>query len=174
MKNSYYYLVASLPMLHFGMKPPFSYSDFLEACSLGLNQDDMDILANLSTLRESGSRSALLKKQEGFNRRLRNELVRTRAAKKGKDPNKYLRGDSGVDPFIAPLAHWAVNQDSPREAELYLDRVRWEKIEELKAGHYFDTEYLAAYGIQLQILERWDRINSGNGMKVLEGLVGKI
>ncbi len=174
MKNSYYYIVASLPMLHFGMKPPLSYPDFLGSCASELNQDDMDILREPDSHRESGSRSVLLKEWENFNRSLMNELVRTRAVKKGKDPNKYLRGDSGVDPFIAPLTHWAVNQDSPMEAELYLDRARWDKIEEIKTGHYFDLEYLIAYGLQLKILERWNRINSADGVKVLEGLAEKI
>jgi len=154
-------------MLHFGMKPPFSYLDFLDSCASELNQEDMDIL------REFDPCNVLLKEWENFNRSLRNELVRTRAAKKAKDPNKYLRGDNGIDPFIAPLAHWAVNQDSPLEAELYLDRARWDKIEEIKTGHYFDIEYLVAYGLQLKILERWHNINSADGVKVLEGLTGK-
>jgi len=177
-KNSYYYIIASLPMLHFGMKPPFSYPDFLEACGSELNQDDMDILARLSIepsdLWESDSHSALLKEWKRFNKSLANELVRTRAVKQGKDPNKYLRGSDGLDPFIAPLAHWAAHQNSPMEAELYLDKIRWEKIEEVKAGHYFDIEYLIAYGIELRILERWARINSGEGAKVLEGFTGNI
>jgi hypothetical protein len=176
MKNSYYYLIASLPMLHFGMKPPVFYPDFLEACSSELNQDDMGILVNLSIepSMDIEDKLPLLKEWKSFNRGLGNELVRTRAAKKGKDPNKYLRGNEGLDPFIAPLAHWAVNQDSPAEAELYLDRARWEKIEEIKTGHYFDIEYLAAYGLQLKILERWHRINSSEGVKVLERLAGKL
>lgn len=155
-------------MLHFGMKPPLSYSDFLDACASELSQDDMNIL------RESSSGNVLLKKWGDFNKSLKNELVRTRAARKGKDPNKYLREDNGIDPFIAPLAHWAVNQDSPIEAELYLDRVRWDKIEDIKTGHYFDVEYLVAYGLQLKILERWHSVNSADGVKVLEGLAKKI
>ncbi len=153
-------------MLQFGMKPPISYSDFLEQCAQQLNQDEMNALKE--------DKSLLLKKWKIFDISLRNELVRTRAVKKGKDPNNYLRGSGGIDPFIAPLAHWAANQDSPMESELYLDKIRWEKIEEIKSGHYFDMEYLAAYGLQLQILERWDRINSSDGMKILEGLTEKI
>lgn len=155
-------------MLHFGMKPPLSYADFLDSCASELTQSGMDIL------RETDYNNNFLKEWESFNRGLNNELVRTRAAKKGKDPNKYLREDSGMNPFIAPLAHWSVNQDSPMEAELYLDRVRWDKIEEIKTGHYFDIEYLLAYGLQLRILERWHRINSADGVKVLETLTGKI
>lgn len=153
-------------MLQFGMKPPLSYSNFLEQCAQELSPRETEELKE--------ERIPLLKKWKIFDISLRNELVRTRAVKKGKDPNNYLRASDGIDPFIAPLAHWAVNQDSPMDAERYLDRIRWEKIEEIKTGHYFDTEYLAAYGLQLQILERWDRINSGDGMKILEGLTEKI
>lgn len=149
-------------MLQFGMKPPVSYSDFLEKCSYELSPDDMDALKE--------NKTSLSEKWNIFDRSLRNELVRMRALKRDKDPNNYLRGDEGADPFIEPLAHWAVNHDSPMEVEKYLDRIRWEKIEEIKAGHYFDIEYLAAYGLWLQMLERWERINSGDGMKILETL----
>lgn len=163
-------------MLHFGMKPPISYLDFLGACSSELNQDDINILEELSMEPsvDTENKLPLLREWKTFNRSLGNELVRIRAVKKGKDPNKYLRGENTSDLFIVPLAHWAVNQDSPMEAELYLDRARWEKIEEIKTGHYFDMEHLIAYGIQLKILERWHRINSLDGSKVLEGLTGKI
>jgi len=163
-------------MLHFGMKSPFSYSDFLETCSPELDRDDTDMLAKLSIKLslDIDDKLPLLKEWKRFNRSLGNELARVRAVKKLKDPNKYLRGEDGLDPFIAPLAHWAVNQSSPVEAELYLDKIRWEKIEEIKTGHYFDIEYLASYALQLQILERWHRINSRDGMKILEGLAGKI
>lgn len=163
-------------MLQFGMKLPFSYEGFLERCRLELNQEDMDALARVSIEPsvDIEDKLPLLKEWKRFNRSLKNELARTRAIKKGRDPNKYLRGNDGLDPFIAPLAHWAINQDSPMETEAYLDRIRWEKIEEIKTGHYFDIECLAAYGLQLKILERWQRINSGEGTKVLEGLRGKI
>jgi hypothetical protein len=158
MKNSHYYFIASLPMLQFGIKPPISYVDFIEECGHEINWDEI----------------SLLKKWKIFDTGLRNELARTRAVKRGKNPDNYLRDSDSVDPFIAPLAHWAVNHDSPMDAEKYLDKIRWEKIEEIKSGNYFDTEYLAAYGLQLQILERWDRINSGDGMKILQRLTEKI
>jgi len=163
-------------MLQFGMKLPFTYSDFLEQCKQELSRDDMDILerASIEPSIDVEDKIPLLKKWKDFDRSLRNELVRLRAVKKGKDSANYLRGNDELDPFIAPLAHWAMNQDSPMEAEKYLDKIRWEKMEEIKAGHYFDIEYLAVYCLQLQILERWDRINSGDGMKALERMAGKI
>ena len=58
----------------------------------------------------------------------------------------------------------------PLEAELYLDRIRWEKLEELEKNHYFDITYLVAYALKLQILERWDRINSIGGDEAMQKL----
>lgn len=153
-------------MLQFGMKPPLSHKDFLEECRRQLSAGDM---ANLEK-----NTVGLSKEWNIFDISLRNELVRLRSAKKGKNPDNYLRGTKETNPFTEPMAHWAVNQDSPMDAEKYLDKIRWEKIEDIKRGHYFDTDYLAAYGIQLRILERWDRIDSGGGMKILEELTGKI
>ena len=163
-------------MLQFGMKPPFTYSDFLEKCGLELGKEDRDILkrASMKPSEDAEDKLPLLEEWKTFDRNLRNELVKIRADKKGKDQAGYLRGSAGFDPFIAPLAHWAMNQDSPMDGELYLDKVRWEKMEEIKTGHYFDIEYLTVYCLQLQILERWNRINSGDGMKALERMAGKI
>lgn len=148
-------------MLEFGMKPPFSHEEFLERCRGQLSARDIGIV------RETGSRAWKM-----FERTLRNELARNRAIRMHKDPQQHVREDIRFDPFIAPFSHWAVSQDSPLDAELYLDRVRWEKLDELAVGHYFDIEILVIYSLKLKILERWDRINSGTGMDVLGNLLG--
>jgi hypothetical protein len=163
-------------MLQFGMKLPLHHSDLIEQCGYELTKDDMNVLrrAVIEPSIDIEDGSLWLREWKLFDRNLRNELTRARAIKKGKDPNNYLRSSDGIDSFIAPVIHWAMSQESPMEAELYLDKIRWEKIEDMKAGHYFDMGHLLAYSIQLQILERWDKINSGDGMKILERLVGKI
>ena len=83
-------------MLHFGMKPPFSYSDFLERCRQEIDADGIDTLERVSIESSIDIKDKLpvLETWKNFNRRLRNELARTRAVKKGKDPNKYLRGSN--------------------------------------------------------------------------------
>jgi len=168
--REYYYLIASLPMLEFGMKMPFSYSDFLIQCREQLSPTDIGIIERITIGPFETIEDPLSTFQEWkrFDRALRNEIVRYRAARKAKDPIQYLRGENYPDPFVSGFAHLAVNQDSPIEAELYLDRVRWEKIEELESGHYFDIGYLVTYALRLQILERWDRINSDSGTEILQ------
>ena len=158
--REYYYIVSSLPMLEFGEKPTISYEDFLNSCRTQLSPCDMEIIEKADEWKEWGR----------FSIALRNEIAVFRAAKKSKDPAKYIHGDDNRDPLLIPSAHWAVNLDSPLEAERFLDQLRWEKLEELSKGHYFDIDFLVTYALKLQILERWQTINSQDGMQVLESL----
>ncbi len=162
--SQYYYFIASLPMLEFGMKTPISYEDFLTRCKEQISDRDLEIIKGALI-------SSTLREWKDFDTDLRNEIARARANKKAKDLDKYIRGENYLNPFMAGIAHWAVSQESPEEAELYLDRIRWERIEELKKGHYFDIDFLSAYALQLQILERWDNINKEGGMQVLQEMV---
>jgi len=174
MKIQYYYLVASLPMLEFGMNAPFSYKDFVSLCKGQLLSSDMEVIERASILptEDIKDSSPTLQEWKRFDITLRNELVKSRAHKHGKDPIQYMRGDH-QDPFISHFTQYIVTEDSPIEAESSVDRKRWEKLEELKIGHYFDIDFLISYALQLQILERWNRINSSGGMEALQGLVQK-
>ena len=170
--SAYYYLVSSLPMLEFGGKIPVPYGEFLNRCHGQLDATDMKIIerARIGAFEDISDKCRVLKEWKEFETDIRNEIVRYRAAKFSKDPARYIRGDGYPNPFVAGFAHWAVNQDSPLEAELYLDRVRWNRIEELEKGHYFYIESLIAYALKLQILERWQTINKEGGMQVLQEL----
>lgn len=170
--GQYYYLIASLPMLEFRMKPPFSYAVFLSACSEWVSSTDMGIVrrANTAPCENADDGSSILRGWKGFDIVLRNETARQRARRRGKDPGSYIREGGYADSSVIALAQWAVNQDSPLEAELALDRFRWEKLEELEKGHYFDIDFLIIYALKLQILKRWERIDSEGGMEVLAAL----
>jgi len=171
--REYYYLVASLPILEFGTKPPMSYMDFLKKCHGQLCSDDMRIIgkAKIEPSEERGKSCGVLKEWEGFETALRNEIARQRALRLTKDHAKYIRGEDYSNPFESVFAHWAVSQDSPMGAELYLDRVRWEKIEEFSKGHYFDIDFLITYALKLQILERWQNINKRAGTEILQDMI---
>lgn len=175
MTRSYYYFIATLPMLEFGAKAAFSYEDFLARAKEQLSDFDMDIIkrAKLGPFEDAKDSLAALREWKDFEITLRNELARHRAAKLTKDFSKFARGEHYIEPFISGFAHWAVNQESPLEAELYLDRTRWDKLEDLARGHYFDIDYLIMYALKLQILKRWKTINSEGGMQILEDLIGR-
>ena len=150
-------------MLEFGMKMPFSYSYFLMFAQEQLSRDDVEIIKRVKIIpyEDIDERFFVLKEWRDFDRALRNELARRRAQRKSKDPDQYIRGEYYPEPSIAGFVQWVVEQDSPLEAEISLERKRWEKLDELVKGHYFDIDYLVIYALKLQILERWERINSG-------------
>ena len=171
--REYYYLAASLPLLEFGMKMPVSYEYFLSCCEEQLSVRDLEIIkrAKIVPTEDPEDPCPVLREWKKFDTTLRNELSRYRASKKSKDAAVYTRGEGYLDPFLAIEAHWAINEESPLEAERFLDRFRWERIEEFEKEHYFDIDYLIAYALKLQILERWQRIDSEGGMQVLQDLV---
>jgi hypothetical protein len=53
MGNFYIYLVSSLPALMFGMKPPFSYQNFLKRCEKLIPDGDIGTLAAIPRLAAS-------------------------------------------------------------------------------------------------------------------------
>ena len=173
MREAYYYLIASLPLLEFGMKTLFTYADFLSICEEQLSSSDLNIIkeTRLAPLENPYSHCLTLREWNKFNITLRNEIAKVRANKQGKDASKYIRGEDYVDPFMASFTQWVINQDSPLEAEISLDRFRWEKLDDLGRGHYFDIDYLVVYALKLRILERWENINSNDGMQALQNLV---
>lgn len=175
MKSEYYYLAASLPMLDFTMTPAISYENFLQLCREQLTEQDMGIIfsATIEPVPSIKDSCELLKKYREFDTQLRNEVVVVRAAKKEKDKFNYIKGDYYTNPFLAHYVHAAFGQDSPLEAEKMLERIRWDAIEDLKIGHYFDVDYLVAYALELQILERWKKIDKEEGKNILEGITAR-
>ena len=171
MADFYPYLIASLPMLHFGMKPPFSFERFLEVCRQFIPEKDFQILRTLPPPEhyfEQGKRHRIIRKWIEFDVGLRNELVRIRAKKKHLEPATYLRpgGYSGASP--APAGMEANIHTSVPDAEKRLDEARWKALEELSTGHYFDLDLLITYAYKLLILQRWENIRSADGTILLE------
>ncbi len=170
MADFYPYLVASLPMLHFQMKPPFSFERFCEICCPLIPAKDYLILRTLplpSHYQEKGKRHPVIRRWVEFDGALRNELVKIRAAKKHRDPAAYLRpGYSGIP--LPPAVMAATVPAQVLDGEKALDEVRWKELEDLATGHYFDLEFLILYAYRLLILLRWDNIRSADRTAMLE------
>ena len=170
MADFYTYLIASLPMLHFGMKPPFSFERFLDVCCPFIPKKDFQLLRTLPQpehYSEKGKRHRSIQKWIEFDGALRNELVRIRATKKHIDPAMYLRPDGYTGSSLAPAGMAANMTTSVLDAEKMLDETRWKALEELATGHYFDLDVLITYAYHLLILQRWEDIRSADGTILL-------
>jgi hypothetical protein len=167
MPNYYIYLVSSLPMLHFGAKPPFSFERFLENCKDKIADADIDCIRLVKEAYIYQGEQPTLKKWAAFEVALRNELVKIRAVRKHIDPLKYIRGDGYIEPYITHIAMTASRNPAILEAEKGLDQERWRALDELAVGHYFDLDLLLTYALKLLILERWQRINNTDKVSLL-------
>lgn len=156
-------------MLHFEIKPPFSFEQFLNICQEKISPSDFVILSTLSFTGDyAENQIETLRKWSAFETALRNELVRIRAARKSIDPAKYLREDGFTDPVIARIAISAYRNPDLLEAERMLDIERWRKLDELAGGHYFDIDSLIVYAYKLLILKRWEKIRTAECARLLE------
>jgi hypothetical protein len=160
MPKHYTYLIASLPALLFGMKPPFSFERFLEKCRPLISEEDFFLLSNLPvTIDEYGKGVShpIIEKWLAFDTALRNELVKIRAHSKKIDAAKYLR-EPPIDFIISQAAMASHRSASILETEKMLDETRWQALDNLGLGYYFDLDSLILYAYKLKILERWEKI----------------
>jgi len=170
MANFYPYLVASLPMLHFSMKPPFSSEQFLELCRPLIPEKDGQVLRSLPLPEDYGKkgiRLPVIRQWIAFDTALRNELVKMRAARKHLEPKMYLRSWDFTGSLSLPAGIAAILNASLLDAEKALDETRWKTLDELATGHYFDLDFLISYALKLRILERWEKIQGAEGTVLL-------
>ena len=156
--------------MQIGAKPPFGFDRFVEICRDKIPNKDLEIIerigAGFSYDEKIGQKT--LDSWLEFEAALRNELARIRASRKKTDAQKFLRRDGLSDPMLYHTAMHAHRILSLAESERFLDTQRWQKLEELEQGHYFDLEALAVYALKLLILIRWENIRKIDKEKALE------
>jgi len=163
MPKFYTYLISSLPVLIFGMKPPFFFERFLENCRPFISEEDLFLLSNLPVTVDEYGKSVgnpTIEKWLAFDTTLRNELVKIRAHSRKMDAAKYLRGENPIDVAIFHTAMSSHRSASILEGEKILDEARWQALDDLGIGHYFDMDSLILYAYKLKILERWETIHT--------------
>jgi len=170
MADFYPYLIPSLPVLQFGTKPPISYEQFLDMCHRRIPEPDYALLSSLPQAPEYPSYEKgqkTIRKWVDFDTALRNELVKIRAQKIHRDPSTSLRGSGFGDPFLATSTAAAMGNPSLLEAELALDEERWNALEHLATGHYFDVDLLITYAYKLLIIIRWENVLNADAARML-------
>ncbi|MCX5693642.1 MAG: DUF2764 family protein [Candidatus Omnitrophica bacterium] len=170
----YTYLISSLPVLNLFAKAPFSLKDFFTKCKNLIPDKELEILyaaVDQDSYSLAGHNSGSVAQWANFEVTLRNELVRARASRKKIDPSKFLRFPDSPQAEIVHVAMTAYRSTSILEAEKILDQARWNFLENLSFGHYFDFESLLVYGLKLKILERWDKIQNANKEQLLNMVV---
>ncbi|RKX80348.1 MAG: hypothetical protein DRP60_03435 [Spirochaetes bacterium] len=171
---AYYYASASLPMLSGPDQPaPVSSEEMLDVCRRFIADSDYSGLVDSSLNPEDAEAPGICASFRGWERSLRNDLVIQRAAEQNLSSEEYIRTSESVS-GTSVIASEAMSKSSPLEAELYLDSCRWLKIEELSTGHFFDIEFLIAYRMKLQILERRAMFDEKRGFAAYRELYARV
>ena len=160
MLNKYYYLVSSLPYLKFGQENFISKETFLLECKKWLSVKDIKVLSKVS-LEDFSVMSddvSVLQEWKKFDLALRTELASAR------NSIKHNRNEKP-----GPLAKSVLEEATPFLMEQALARIRWERLDAMEAGNFFDLNFLMLYFLKLQIIERLKLFDKGRGEKVFQG-----
>lgn len=165
--SRHWYLSATLPGLLFGSPPPFSGEEFLSRCRRHMTAKDFGELSRsiegfTADKAPSPTQSPFLEAFTSWERTFRNELARLRARKASRDEEACLRITRPSDRAGRAAAACFAMED-PFQAELLLERERWNAIESLSSLSSFDLDFLIAYRLKLAINERLERLVPESG-----------
>lgn len=167
---NHYYLVASLPSLTFGEKPPFTLERFRAMVHGVLTPEeerDLDLVLD----GRGGGSDAFVEQWREASQDIALAVVKgriARACRLGED----CAQEAGVVAGYAGLrVEAAFEMETPLETELEIDRVRWLVLDELTRLAPFAFRQVLAYGVKLSILERWEAMSEEEGASRVEELV---
>lgn len=168
---AYYSLVASLPHLKIGGEPPFSTEEYVRQCAQWVTRHETRILEHILLNGHANHNCAVCKQWFDIETQLRNAVARHRGQKLGVDAREYLQPHDGFSGEIEQLITDAFTRHDPLELEEEIDRARWQLAEELVGQNPFGFLKVLAYGIQLRIVERWNRMDVHEGKEKLEAVI---
>lgn len=161
---SYYFLVSSLPGLSLSAKPELSLDAFCSTCSDHLSERDQQALdAVLTKLKDPSLAHPFVRDWVARETQLRNASARLRAAKRQEDAGAFIKSHTGFDVGIEDQVEEAFNQTSPLDRERALDELRWRILDELAGTEPFGGGTVLAYGLKLQMAERWAAMDAEQG-----------
>lgn len=178
--SQYYYLMAQLPSIDFASEPPFEYEEFKELAGRFVSKRDAGVISSLSLepMRNfENAPSSFLQKWYDFERTLRLALRELRAGNlKWDDVDISYEEHSKVTSsyYASSVASQAFAMEDPLQAELFLDKKRFEFLNNIKSSDYFSSDSLFAYAIMLLILIREKNFSKDVGVEEYKRLYSEI
>jgi len=146
----------------------------LDSCTLDPEPAIGDDESGLTYAKAAGKTSSkLVNNWKKWERTLRLNLAKGRALKFKRDAGTLAEvPEDPVDAVAA--AKTALLMDSPLEAELYLDKARWDVIEGLQGIDNFHKNAIFAYLLKLLLMERRAAFNAEEGFAEYKRLYAAI
>ena len=201
--GAYDFLAAQLPYLIYGQNVPMSSADFkdlarkkmvsseaamLDYCTLDPDPQTAEVVSAGQDSGETGNKakdfytyakppkrtaSAFINQWKDWERALRLNMGRSRIQKFKREG--MVLPDAPDQPVDAVAAAKNVQTiESPLEAEIFLDKVRWNAIESFQGMNIFSENAIYAYLLKLQLMERRLAFNTEEGFTEYKGLYAAI
>lgn len=161
---SYYYLMASLPLLRADGEMPFSYDEFLSQCRGSVSQSRYEMLSGLSA---DSSQGPLVSDWARFYGAIREELTYQRKTRLGRE----AQAPADRDELVVRSVGAVMEEKNPLLAEKMLLALEFETLDKLVNQHYFDEAALVGYALKLKLLERKTVFDKARGKAELDRIV---
>jgi len=171
MAAQFYYQVSALPMVRFGEAAPWSPEAFLAFCQSQLPAGIAAALERVALEPDGQPCCDVERRWQTWEGCLRNGLVRLRAARLGLDGSSWLRPEEDVFPGDRRRIEEVMANPDPLTRERELDRLRWQRLDDLAVEHDFDLAALVLYKLRLLLASRWTGRTAATGRPVHESLV---
>jgi hypothetical protein len=162
----------------YGQSSSITSAYFLDLCKEHLEQKDFERLASCSlnpfpVIEPLENTSAFLDSWRNWEQAIRLHLAKFRAQNLKRDFSSIEEPSSD---FLdaASIAKTAVTMDSPLEAEMYLDKARWDYIDSLEGLDHFSDNVLYAYLLKLYLIERNAQFKEDEGFAEYKRLYASI
>lgn len=133
---------------------------FLSECRKWLSDGDIKRIEGAALGNAAGSDGTpVLRAWREFDKNLRSELAEARILAKSNRRDRPALSIKGI---------W--EQPDPLLIEQAFERFRWEYLDSLEAGNFFDINFLILYYIKLQIIERLSHFNKEIGEGVFQDM----
>jgi hypothetical protein len=163
--SQYYFTVSSLPLLLFDAELTLTAESFIGLCKDQLPPSSFSEFENAIKL-EGKMQIKTAEMWRLWVQSLTCELARLRAQKLGWDFEVLF--EMPYFQSTEATARESFNEESPLLAEEILNRARWNYLEELEIGHYFDLEKLIIYYFKLVLLNGKSLLTRSNGQDQYE------
>ncbi len=147
----YFYFLSSMPLVLFDRKPPLSADFFLDSAKCSISHSDFNILsaAGLNPEKEYTGRNIFLREWTRRELSIRCYLAAARAAK--AEFGYKAPSDIEPDSYAEIYSGFILDENNPRNAELLIDRGRWQFIDDYTKNDFFNLTSALAYYLKLLI-----------------------
>lgn len=185
--GNYHYIVTGLPDILLDSDPKsFSYKEvrdelydlcsendrkLIDTLESGFNEDSMNEEFYAAV---AASKNRFIREYFSFDRELRNLKVHHLAERLSIDPEKYLVGESDNYFEEREKVLSILNGENILEREKSLDRLVWDKVNDITAFDFFDVEKILAFLVKARITKRWCVMDKVKGAEFFKQLVNEV